>query len=279
MAFIRIKKVRGQEYAYLVESKWDAEKHTSRQIVLKYLGSVEKLRMEAIPEEYRNDRVRKSILEKSDQSKRIQSTNTAFLQKKLLEALLVGNRKEAFAISEEARIALGLDSFYIDIITPVMQEIGKLWKAGEISITVEHLASNIMTEIVDRMNSEIRRKGVRRKTAVVCVPQGEQHSLALKVLDGLLTKRGLKSWNISASAPTESVIGFLESKNPNYVFISLTIPQYMPSMNRLAHAVRKSLPRARIFVGGQGVRDNAAKTLPDGTRISSNDTLEVLDSL
>ncbi len=279
MAFIRTKKVRGKKYAYLVESRWNPERRTSKQIVLKYLGSVDKLRLEDIPEEYRDERIRTIILEKSGQFKNVQSNIATVSGKKLLKALLTGDRKDASAISNKTRTALGLDSFYIDVLTPVMWEVGELWKAGEISISVEHLASNIMTEIVDRMNTEIRRKSSTRKTAVVCVPQGEQHSLALKVLDGLLVKRGLKSWNISASAPIDSVISFLESKNPDYVLISLTIPQYMPSMNRLAQAVRRTLPRAQIFVGGQGIRDKAIGALPTGTIISSAETVEILNNL
>ena len=45
MGFIRIKKIKGQEYAYLVENKWYQRKHKgkgtgSRQAVSKYLGRV-----------------------------------------------------------------------------------------------------------------------------------------------------------------------------------------------------------------------------------------------
>jgi hypothetical protein len=39
IAYIRTKKIKGKKYAYLVESKWDKEKKTSKQKVLEYLGS------------------------------------------------------------------------------------------------------------------------------------------------------------------------------------------------------------------------------------------------
>ena len=41
MAFVRIKKIKGREYAYLVENTWKEKQ--SKQKVLKYLGSVLKL--------------------------------------------------------------------------------------------------------------------------------------------------------------------------------------------------------------------------------------------
>ena len=52
MAYIRTKKIKGKKYAYLVESQWDSEKKTSKQKVLEYLGSLEKLTIDDIPKDY-----------------------------------------------------------------------------------------------------------------------------------------------------------------------------------------------------------------------------------
>ena len=38
LVYIRIKKVKDNDYAYIVESKWDKEKRTSQQIIKQYLG-------------------------------------------------------------------------------------------------------------------------------------------------------------------------------------------------------------------------------------------------
>jgi len=43
MPFIRIKKVKAYEYAYLVENSWKKRKKSSRQKTMKYLGRVHKL--------------------------------------------------------------------------------------------------------------------------------------------------------------------------------------------------------------------------------------------
>ena len=40
MVYIRVKQVKNIGYAYLVESKWNKEKHTSQQIIKRYLGPV-----------------------------------------------------------------------------------------------------------------------------------------------------------------------------------------------------------------------------------------------
>jgi MerR family transcriptional regulator, light-induced transcriptional regulator len=55
MAYIRNKKVKGIDYAYLVQSIWDAKRNMSRQQTIKYLGKASQITIEDIPEEYRDD--------------------------------------------------------------------------------------------------------------------------------------------------------------------------------------------------------------------------------
>ncbi|MBT3685501.1 MAG: histidine kinase, partial [Nitrosopumilus sp.] len=38
MVYIRFKKVKSEQYLYLVKSVWDSKKKTSKQEIIKYLG-------------------------------------------------------------------------------------------------------------------------------------------------------------------------------------------------------------------------------------------------
>lgn len=53
MVFIRNKRIKGTDYAYLVHNKWDSDRNTSRQIIIKYLGKSSSVSIDDIPEEYR----------------------------------------------------------------------------------------------------------------------------------------------------------------------------------------------------------------------------------
>jgi MerR family transcriptional regulator, light-induced transcriptional regulator len=55
MVYIRSKKVKGIDYAYLVQSVWDHKNSTSKQQIIKYLGKTTNVTIEDIPEEYRRD--------------------------------------------------------------------------------------------------------------------------------------------------------------------------------------------------------------------------------
>ena len=55
MVYIRSKKVKGIDYAYLVKSVWDKPNNTSTQHTIKYLGKASTITVEDIPMEHRQD--------------------------------------------------------------------------------------------------------------------------------------------------------------------------------------------------------------------------------
>ena len=55
MAFIRTKKIKGNDYYYLVKNQWDPVKKKSTQQIIKYLGNVKNFNINDIPEEHRNN--------------------------------------------------------------------------------------------------------------------------------------------------------------------------------------------------------------------------------
>ncbi len=279
MAFVRLKRIRGREYAYLVESKWDAERRTSHQVTLRYLGPADDVRMEDVPPEYRNDGVRAFILRHSARAEDRRLETAARFREALQAALVAGDRSKTAQVAEDAIKTVGLDAFYADVLTPTMRTIGDLWKRGDLTVSMEHLASNIVRELVDSVNARVRVARHFKGTAVLCTPQGEMHSLWAKVLEGLLLRRGFRSWNIAASAPTESIVHFIASKKPDIVLVSLTIPQYLPALRRLLAALEGRRVRATILVGGQGVEGLSADDLPKGVTLVPNGSLETLDRL
>ena len=277
VAFLRVKRIRGRDYAYLVESKWDSEKRTSRQATIKYMGPVDGVRLGDVPPEYRDERVKAFILQHAADADDRRQEMVSDFHERLLRALIAGDRVKTSLVAEEARGTIGLDSFYVEVLAPSMHRIGDLWKRGELTVSMEHLASNIIGELLDSTNARVRVTRKPRGSAVLCTPLGEMHYLASKVLAGLLLERAYPSWNIAASAPTDSIVDFIASKNPDLVLVSLTIPQYLPSLKRLLHAIQVRKIRARVLVGGQGLRGASPEDFPEGTTAVLDGSREALD--
>jgi hypothetical protein len=51
MAFIRVKKVKGFDYYYLVKSQWDSKRKISMQHTIKYFGKAADVTIDNIPNE------------------------------------------------------------------------------------------------------------------------------------------------------------------------------------------------------------------------------------
>ena len=55
MVYLRAKKVKSDQYLYLVKSVWDSKRNTSKQEIVKYLGKATEIVKDDIPVDYRND--------------------------------------------------------------------------------------------------------------------------------------------------------------------------------------------------------------------------------
>jgi len=62
MVYLRTKIIRDNEYVYLVKSVWDSKKKTSKQEIVKYLGSASKVSISDIPKQHITEKIIVKIL-------------------------------------------------------------------------------------------------------------------------------------------------------------------------------------------------------------------------
>ena len=132
MVYIRAKKVKSDQYLYLVKSVWDSKKNTSRQEIVKYLGKASEVDKDDIPKEYRKDSKILSVLASynpKDIKKREESTKRSkiHLYKKLTE----GSIEECVKIYEDYGKIFSTSDFFDKILKPVMHKIGDNWSKNK----------------------------------------------------------------------------------------------------------------------------------------------------
>lgn len=256
MVYIRNKKVKGIDYAYLVHSVWDPIRNTSRQQTIKYLGNASQVTIEDIPQEYRND---SKILTFISAFSSIQE------EKKILVSKI---REEMFLLLRDCNIGglinlyekyskfFSLTEFYDKLFTPVMYRIGDLWEQGKLDVATEHASTNTAISLIKAINKRVTTKIKTHKIssrykAVVCTPVGELHGLACNIIESLLLSKGFKVYNISTSIPTEYIVDFMRNLEPDIVFISITLVENIKSAERLIQQIHQkynnNLP---VVIGG-----------------------------
>ena len=258
MVYIRIKQVKNNGYAYLVESKWNKEKHTSQQIIKQYLGPVDQININKIPEEYRNESTIIKFLSSLniDFSESMKLNNS--LQVNLLEKLKSYEINEILKIyNDYTKSIYSLLDFYEKILIPVLYKIGDQWENGEIDVATEHVCSNAVNNLIDLINQQNTKKKLKNyrntRSIVLSTPEGELHSIGCKIIESLLLEKGYEVYNITSPLPTNSIESYLDNTNPGIILISVTLEENINSAIRLVYEIRKSF-QIPVMVGGNALK-------------------------
>ena len=253
MVYIRFKKVKSEQYLYLVKSVWDSKKKTSKQEIIKYLGKASLVVKDDIPIEYRNDVKILSVLASfnpQDIQKREDATKSS--RKQLFKKLTDGNIEECIKIYKEFVKIFSTSDFFDKILRPVMSKIGSDWETGKLAIATEHVASNVAQTLVKIIMEQVSGSGNKKKI-LLCVPVGEEHHIGCDVLETYLTIKGFKVFNMGTSIPTDAIIEFIDMKKPDTVLISITINDNIAAGQRLAKKIREQ-SKIPILIGGYALQ-------------------------
>ena len=254
MVYIRNKKVKGTDYAYLVQSVWDPKKNVSRQSTIKYLGKASEVTIEDIPEEYRDDTKILAFVSAFSSHQEERKELISRIQEEVFILLNDCNVKGLVDIYEKYSRLLGLTDFYDKLLKPVMYRIGDLWQKGQLDVATEHASTNTALGLVKIINERITartKEPSSRYKAVICTPDGELHGLACNMIESLLLSKGFKVYNISTSIPSDYIIDYIRDLQPDIVLVSITLVENIKSAERLNHQIHaKYNNKLPVVVGG-----------------------------
>jgi MerR family transcriptional regulator, light-induced transcriptional regulator len=258
LVFIRTKKVKGENYLYLVRSVWDAKKSTSRQEIIKYLGNAATATSKDIPIDFQNDPKITAFLS-SNLGKTVKQKEelTNKLKKKVFECLTNGQRDEVIKIYQVFTKSSSVDEFIEKILRPVMYQVGDLWAANKLSVASEHIASNIAHDLVKFIGGQISKENGRGKI-LICTPPGEEHNLGCNIIESFLKSKRYNIFNLSPSAPTESIINFIEDNKPDMVLVSITLEDNIKPGQRFVKQISEKFDLP-VIIGGLALENNKNK--------------------
>ena len=254
MVYIRRKKVKGIDYAYLVKSIWDHTNRTSRQETVKYLGKVSRVTQEMVPIEYRNDPAIISFITRySTVNVKKNDSLTKKLSLDLFKMLSAGDLQSLVKIYDKYASLFGMIQFYDNLLKPVMYNIGQQWAEGKLDVATEHVCvntANALVKTIDERRLNRVTTHQKRGTIFICTPNGEQHNLACHIIESVLLSKGYKVYNASPSLPADSVINSLKNFTPDAILISITLTDHLQTTRNLIRKIRTHLPYLPIFLGG-----------------------------
>ncbi|GIS64724.1 MAG: hypothetical protein CM1200mP3_09720 [Chloroflexota bacterium] len=103
------------------------------------------------------------------------------LKSRLSESLLQGDRIACQTIIDESiRLNVRTGQIYNELIGPTLNHIGDLWHAGEVSVAHEHLATQILYELIESIYESATKMAANGIKIVVTSPEGESIGLGAK---------------------------------------------------------------------------------------------------
>jgi methanogenic corrinoid protein MtbC1 len=260
MVYIRAKKVKSDQYLYLVKSVWDSKRSTSKQEIVKYLGKASEVVKDDIPVEYRDNPKVLSVLASfnpKDIKKREESTKKS--KQQLYKKLTEGKIDECVKIYEEYTKIFNSADFFDKILKQVMYDIGEDWASNKISIATEHVASNVAQTLVKIIMDSVS-GSANKKKILICVPVGEEHHLGCDVLETYLSIKGF-------------IINFIDNNKIDIVFVSITLPDNILAGQRMVRKINEEF-NIPILIGGYAMQSEKIPKF-DGKIISESNLEEL----
>ncbi|MDX1583695.1 MAG: cobalamin-dependent protein, partial [Thermoanaerobaculia bacterium] len=171
--------------------------------------------------------------------------------------------------------ALGVERFLDEKLVPFIDEVGRGWEEGTVSVRHEHAATEVIETVLREIRTAVGRSASGDPVILATLP-GELHGLGLQIVALLLASRGTPVRVIGIDTPVDEITGAAEATNATAVALSITEASVPENTIRAVEALRSSLPpQTKMVVGGKGARHLAP--VPEGVRIASS--LEDLDLL
>jgi methanogenic corrinoid protein MtbC1 len=180
-------------------------------------------------------------------------TPLALTRNVYLQSILIGARAGSVRIVEEAmQNGAGVFDIYVQVFQESLYEVGRLWAAGKISVSVEHRATAITQFVMAGLYARALplRPSAPRRRAIVTGVVGELHQIGANMVADVLENAG---WNVEflgTDAPHSGVVDAVLAQQSDLLCISATMLFSVPNVVRLIRDLRSRLPKLRVLIGG-----------------------------
>ncbi len=192
------------------------------------------------------------------------------LFKEMKEAILEGDDEVIVDLVEKA-IKDGVDPIEIldKGLVPGMDEVGKLFKEGEIFVPEVLMSANVMAAGNELLKPLLvgGKREVKGKIIIGTV-KGDLHDIGKKIVAMMLEGAGYEVIDLGIDVTPERFMGALEETQADYVGMSAMLTTTMPVMEDVVKLIRgnEKYKDVKIMIGGAPVTEAFAEEI--GARFS-----------
>ena len=175
-----------------------------------------------------------------------------------LNAIEQFDSEELGAILSHAEVDLGQARALDQVVMPLMEKIGEMWKDGNIRIAHEHMATAVVRNHVGALLASMRYPA-NAPSIVVGTPAGQLHEVGALIVAMAAALEGWRPVFLGPNLPADEIAGAVQKSGARAVALSLVFPSDDPKLPAELNRLRRLLAdKVSLLIGGR-----AAETYQD----------------
>ncbi len=158
------------------------------------------------------------------------------------------------------------------VIVPVMFTIGQFWRAGEITIAQEHLATQLLETTARKLIGLLQPAPGTRRVLLACFAEDE-HTLPLYGIALHLAQASFRTLMLGARTPPVAISQSVQHLQPVCVGLSVTVSPPPHRARELVDAYADACGNTPWVVGGQGAEPLSAHVHDRGGLVVPHDDI------
>jgi DNA-binding transcriptional MerR regulator/methylmalonyl-CoA mutase cobalamin-binding subunit len=169
---------------------------------------------------------------------------------------------------------LGAKRFVVDVVSPLLVEVGRAWAAGSIDVRHEHLASEALTTQIRLLLASFEDTAGGKPTVVLATLPQEQHRLGMEMAALYLAAEGTSIRLLGADTPADQLVEAAKQLRANVVALSVSASSDPIAAGGYLRWIMGELPESvRVWLGGA----NAPRVREEHERIRVVQTWDEVD--
>ena len=187
---------------------------------------------------------------------------------KIVDALLDYRIDRCEQLLKRALLANEPLAYLVDILTPLLKQVGELWHNKKINVAQEHLFSACVQRILLGMVNSLQSVSANRPAMLFATPCTEPHEFGILMACLLAAEQQYNCYYLGVNVPAGDVVDAARKLKCDVVVLSLMqFPPEPKTMEDLNHIVAEV--KAAIWLGGEGSQywADQHESLPENCKI------------
>jgi len=168
-----------------------------------------------------------------------------------LQSVLSGNVVPAMEmVLDSLESGMSVQDIYVQVLLPVLSEVGRLWHINDISVAEEHLVTGTTQRLMAVLASRAPRKPDRGKTVVAAGVSGNVHDVGIRTLAYFFEFEGWRTIYLGPDTPRSEVAASVSIYQADLVLLSAGLSTQLETLRRTIQNIRSHKKESVIMVGG-----------------------------